>query len=292
MEIRVLKNFLAVASEGNITAAANSLHISQSALSRQMLDLEQELDTQLFVRTNRSSDLTLDGLRFRERARQIVELSENTVNEFADRETKLSGEIRICADESPAMDIIAKAVTSLCAKHPGITVAVVSAATDASVYYLDEDTMDLALILEPFDTNRYDSIPLMKRERLGVLMRSDDPSAGSETLTIDQLKQMRLIVFHRYINPRFPKKLDVSRKDLHITGTYTLITTAVSLVQNRFANALCVERDSSAYERLGLVFRPVVPEVNYEAVLAWRRHHLLSPQALALIEEVKSLTGM
>ena len=58
MEIRSLKYFLAVAESENITLAAQKLHMTQPALSRQMMDLERELDRKLFVRTNKKTYLT------------------------------------------------------------------------------------------------------------------------------------------------------------------------------------------------------------------------------------------
>lgn len=60
MELRVLRNFLAVANEGSITAAANSLHLTQPSLSRQIQDLEEELGQKLLQRKSHRVDLTED----------------------------------------------------------------------------------------------------------------------------------------------------------------------------------------------------------------------------------------
>ena len=78
MEIRVLKYFLAVAREKNITKAAELLHMSQPPLSRQMHDLEEELGVKLFERTNRKVVLTNEGTLLRQRAEEILELVEKT----------------------------------------------------------------------------------------------------------------------------------------------------------------------------------------------------------------------
>lgn len=76
MEHRTLRYFLTIAREENMTNAANILHVSQSALSRQMADLEAELGRKLFIRTNRKTMLTEDGMRLRQRAEEIVSLVE------------------------------------------------------------------------------------------------------------------------------------------------------------------------------------------------------------------------
>ena len=82
MEIRVLKYFLAAAREENITKAAESLFISQPALSRQLMQLEEELGVKLFVRGQHSITLTEEGMFFRRRAQEIVDLAEKTKTEF------------------------------------------------------------------------------------------------------------------------------------------------------------------------------------------------------------------
>ena len=76
MDIRVLRYFIAVATQENISAAANALHLSQPTLSRQLNNLEEELGTTLFVRGNRKITLTDEGMFLLDRAKEIVDLVE------------------------------------------------------------------------------------------------------------------------------------------------------------------------------------------------------------------------
>ena len=73
MDIRVMQYYLAVTREGSISAAAESLHISQPSLSRQMKDLEEELGTVLFERGHRIT-LTQEGIILRKRAEEMLRL--------------------------------------------------------------------------------------------------------------------------------------------------------------------------------------------------------------------------
>ena len=82
MEIRVLRYFLMVAREENITKAAELLHITQPTLSRQLMQLEEELETKLFKRSNHSIRLTEDGMLLKRRAQEIVQLVDKAENEF------------------------------------------------------------------------------------------------------------------------------------------------------------------------------------------------------------------
>lgn len=83
MELRVLNYFLEVAREGSITGAAKVLHISQPTLSKQLKDLEYELGSKLFVRSNYSVKLTDEGILLRKRAEDILEMANKTLEEFS-----------------------------------------------------------------------------------------------------------------------------------------------------------------------------------------------------------------
>ena len=82
MEIRVLRYFLQVAREENMTRAAEQLHITQPTLSRQLAALEEELGVRLFLRGAGHLRLTPEGVWLRRRAQEIVELCEKTQEEL------------------------------------------------------------------------------------------------------------------------------------------------------------------------------------------------------------------
>ena len=93
MEIRVLRYFLAITREESITGAANSLHITQPTLSRQIKDLEEELGQKLFVRGSHRITLTAEGMLLRKRAEEIIAMVDKTQQEFYSMKGNLSGDI-------------------------------------------------------------------------------------------------------------------------------------------------------------------------------------------------------
>ena len=95
MDIRTLRYFLAVAREENITRAAESLHISQPSLSKQLMELERELGRPLLIRGSRKITLTEDGVRLRRRADEIVSLMEKTERELTADAAHIGGEVAI-----------------------------------------------------------------------------------------------------------------------------------------------------------------------------------------------------
>lgn len=100
MEIRLLEYFLAVVREQSISAGAESLHLSQPTLSRQLKDLENELGKKLFIRSNRKITLTEDGIILRKRAEEILSLVNKTKEEIELSDKTLSGNIFIGAGET------------------------------------------------------------------------------------------------------------------------------------------------------------------------------------------------
>ena len=108
MEIRVLRYFLAVAREQNISNAAESLHLTQPTLSRQLKDMENELGKQLFIRGNRKVTLTEEGMLLRKRAEEIITLVQKTRDEILFSDETIAGKIYIGAGETDAVRILAK----------------------------------------------------------------------------------------------------------------------------------------------------------------------------------------
>ena len=101
MEIRLLRSFLAVAREQNISRAAQMLHITQPSLSRQIMDLEESLGLTLFLRGKRAMTLTDQGMLLRKRAEQILDLVYKTVEELATTEA-VNGTVYIGVGETHA----------------------------------------------------------------------------------------------------------------------------------------------------------------------------------------------
>ena len=120
MDIRVLRCFIQVARDESITKAAKALHISQPALSRQMKELEEELQAKLFTRTNYAVRLTDEGMRLRLRAEDIVAMADQTVREFTEKDEQIKGDIRIGAAEGEAVRALGKCMHLLEEGYPDI----------------------------------------------------------------------------------------------------------------------------------------------------------------------------
>ncbi len=105
MELRVLRYFLAVAREENITKAAALLHLTQPTLSRQLMQLEEELGVQLFHRSRYHIVLTDEGMLLRRRAQELVDLADKTAREFTMRKAGVAGGNRHWCRGDPEYDL-------------------------------------------------------------------------------------------------------------------------------------------------------------------------------------------
>lgn len=182
MEIRVLRYFLAVAREGNITAAANFLHLTQPTLSRQIKDLETELGTQLLVRKSHNVTLTPEGMRFRKRAEEIISMVDKTEAEFTSAENTISGDIYIGGGETRAMLEVAEIIRELRDSYPDIHFHLYSGNASDVTERLDKGLLDFGILIQPADISRYNYINPREKDVWGVIMPKSSPLARKERI--------------------------------------------------------------------------------------------------------------
>ncbi len=273
MEFRVLQYFLAVTREGNISAAAQSLNLSQPSLSRQLKDLEDELGAKLFIRGNRRIELTEEGLILRKRAGEIMQLVELTESEISEVKNNISGTLSIGAGESLSMHSITEVFRRLKENYPDIRLNVVSGDTEDLQDRLDRGLLDFALIFTDFDRNAYHHLTLEEKEIFGVIMRRDDALAEKEYITVKDLYDKPLIVSRA-------NGLDIfsgsQARKLQVAATYNLLYNASLMVEDGIGVAISFDGLVDTSENSSLCFRPLYPEISVSPSLIWKRHQKLS----------------
>lgn len=187
MEFRVLQYFLAVAREENITRAASLLHITQPTLSRQLMQMEEELGVKLFRRGKHSIQLTEDGMLLRRRAQEIIDLTEKTQKELKHGEEAVSGEISIGCGETKNMKPLSRMIASFRRKYPDVSFDIYTAIADDVKERLENGVLDMGLLLEPVEISGYHYLRMPLKEKWYVLMRKDSPLAEKQAITPDDL---------------------------------------------------------------------------------------------------------
>lgn len=289
MDIRSLKYFLAVAESENITLAAQKLHMTQPALSRQLMDLERELDRKLFVRTNKKTYLTEDGLHLKQRAQEILSLVEKTTAELQTTPEQIYGRIHFGAGETDAMRVFAGVMDRIHRKYPKIRFDLYSGNADDIQEKLEDGVLDFGLIFSSTFSDQYHHIPVPLSNVRGILMRRDSPWAGYGRITRDLLKQMPLITPSRtaYNQTFLSSWVGEDTETLNIVATYNLIYNAVFLVEAGIGNAICLENLVPASQNSNLLFCPLEPPSHAAPMLIWKRGKTLSKASSVFLEEVK-----
>ena len=287
MDIRLMQYYLVVVREGTISAAAEALHVSQPALSRQMKDLEEELGVTLFQRGSRRITLTEEGMILRKRAEEMLRLLQLTEAELTQARDTITGEIHIGAGESHAFHFLSRAAGQLMQEHPGIRVHVVSGDTADLMDQLNNGLLDFALIFSEFDRSLYHSLVLPQEDRFGVLMRRDSALAAREIVTMDDLTGKPLLI-SRAADGQLWNGEDT--RDINVVGTYNLIYNASLMVEDGLGYALCFDRLINVSGDSALCFRPLFPELHARGTLIWKRYQVLSPVVRLFIQTLRELT--
>ena len=209
MDIRTMQYYLAVVREGTISAAAQTLHVAQPSLSRQMKELEEELGAALFVRGNRKITLTEEGMVLRKRAEEMVRLMQMTEDEISQVKNHVSGSVRIGAGESWSFHYLSRTAASLAEEHPDIRFHITSGDTQDLMDQLNNGLIDFAVIFTEVDHMLYQSIKLPAEDSFGLLMPKDCPLAEKETLRLSDLKGLPVIV-SRAAEPYFAGSEELS----------------------------------------------------------------------------------
>lgn len=158
MELRLLRYFLTVAKEQNFTKAAEQLHITQPTLSRQMAAFEEDLGIKLFIRNGKKISLTDEGILLKRRALEILDLEERTLEELKGKEEVVEGTITIGCGEFAAVETLAEICKTYKEKYPLVQIVLHTATADAVYEMMNKGLVDIALFMEPVDTEGLDYI--------------------------------------------------------------------------------------------------------------------------------------
>lgn len=293
MELRVLQYFLAVAREQSIVKAAKSLHLSQPTLSTQIKGMEEELGKQLLIRGTKGSrkiTLTEEGMLLRKRAEEILALVQKTEKDISLSDQAVMGDVYIGTGETDTFRLIAKTATSLHKTYPGIHYHIASGNAIFVMEQLDKGLLDFGIIFGDADQTKYNSLPIPRKDILGVLMRKDSPLAQKETVTPEDLFDKPLIVsqqgdfttiFEILAKKEFP--------DLDIVATYNLLFNASLLVEEGLGYAVGLDKIINTDGNSNLCFRPIVPEWGSNMNIVWKKYQILSKASEKFLEKLKEV---
>lgn len=287
MEIRVLRYFLEVAREGNMTHAAQRLHISQPTLSRQIKELEEELGKKLFTRSNYSMKLTEEGMILRKRAEDILDMADKTIAEFHAMDEINGGDIHIGCAESNGIAPFIRVIQSLQQQYPRIRYHFYSSGTEAVNERLDRGLLDFAIIVQEADPSKYNYLRIPASDHWGLIMRKDSPLAQHSYIHLHDLTDIPLILSRQAMGEEMPRWFGETQDKLHIVATYDLLYNTSVMVREGFGYVLGFDGLVYTGEDSDLCFRPLEPALTSPMYIIWKKYQVFSPVTALLLEELK-----
>lgn len=287
MDIRILRYFLAVAREENITRAAESLHIAQPSLSKQLMDLEQELGKRLFIRGKRKITLTEDGVLLRKRADEIVDLLEKTEREICSDTADVNGEIFIGG--TPIKTVLQTSAT-LRTEHPNIRFHFYSNDATEVTERLNHGNLDFAVLLQPIDTTKYEYISLPDTSQWGILMPSDCALAKKGVVSKEDFCQIPLVLYRRTgLQREIALWAQAELEHINIVATYNVVNgSPIPFVTSGLGYFLTVDNHLTAEFDKAVCFCPLEPPLELHYALVWKRYPVFSKAAEAFLNTIKS----
>lgn len=153
----------------NITAAAESLHVTQPTLSKQLMDLEAQLGKTLFLRGKKKNNAYGRRDVSRKRAQEIVDLADKTEAELMTSDDVIEGNIYIGAGETQGVHLIAKAIKTLHNRYPNIRYHLFSGNGEDVSERLDKGLIDFGLFVGNIESKKYDYLKLPMVDTWGII---------------------------------------------------------------------------------------------------------------------------
>ena len=289
MELRLLRYYLTVAKEQSFTKAAEQLHITQPTLSRQMAAFEEDLGITLFIRNGKKISLTDEGILLKRCALEILNLEERTLEELKGKEEVVESTIIIGCGEFAAVETLAKICKTYKEKYPLVQIVLHTATADAVYEMMNKGLVDIALFMEPVDTEGLDYIRITDCDHWCVGMRPDDPLAEKEFIKKEDLIGKPLILPERMnVQSELANWFGKDFSKLQIAFTSNLGTNAGVMAANGLGYPISIEGAAKYWREDILVQRRISPEITTSTVIAWRRNIPYSLAVRKMIEEINA----
>ncbi|MDE5718319.1 MAG: LysR family transcriptional regulator [Lachnospiraceae bacterium] len=289
MEIRVLRYFLEIAREGSMTRAAERLHVTQPTLSKQMKELEQELEKKLFRRGSTSVSLTEEGMLLRKRAEDLLAMADKIESEFRSLDKIAGGDIYIGCAESYLIKYLAFAVRRLNEEYTNIHYHITSGDTEQVTEILDRGLLDFAFIVEPPDLSKYNYLEVPEQDTWGVLMRKDCPLAEKSFIEVSDILPYPVFCSEQSAKVDLPRWCGERVDQLNIMATFNLSGNAAVFAREGLGVVLTFDKLIEVSEDSDLCFRQIRPALHTKMYVIWKKYQVFTPAAGLLLSELQRI---
>ena len=194
MDLRQLEIIRAIAETGSFTAAGEKLHVSQSAISRQILLLEDELGEPVFHRIGRRIRITAAGESLLQLSHRVFQDLQETVSGISDKRESLSGTMRLVGGMTVCLYVFPALLAEVRKIHPNLDLKVTVGSAERSIAMLRSGAGDLGLISLPVEATDLVSVPVLEEELL-LITYPAHPLARKKSITPADLDKQHFVLF-------------------------------------------------------------------------------------------------
>lgn len=290
MELRHLRYFVAVAEEENVTRAAARLHVSQPSLSRQIRDLEEELEVPLFDHGARSLKLTEAGRVFLTEATAVLERARKAVETVQATAGGSRGEIHVGFAPSLNVHILPDVLRRFQQAFPGVKVRLHDLSTRQMQEGLHDGSLQAALMIKTSPHTGKDLIfREVKKFAICVAISPSHRLANVSSIDIDHIVNQELVIYSRSEYPEYYEWLEslfsASGRQPKVVEEHEGSTSLIAALEAGQGVAL-VQEGFECFSGPRLIVRPLSPPPPpFIGGIAWRKD-LKSPAAKNFIETV------
>lgn len=290
MDITRLRTLRELARCGTMAATAESLHLTPSAVSQQISQLEREAEVALIERRGRGVVLTPAGERLVGHVERIMVVLDEARSELAQMRSEIAGELRVAAFPSIAVAVVAETVRGLRSAYPKLEVVVVELEPQESLSALGGWQIDVAVIddlaVEPDEKREHYGLIPLTQDLLHVLLPAGHPLASREGLTIADLRNEAWALdstsssFGDFITNLCRRSGYAPRINAHCTG-FEMVAAMVAS-----GNSISVVSGLRLVHPLhGVMAVPLLPEIRRGVFLAYRKGERDHPAVNVFIDE-------
>ena len=194
MDLRQLEIIRAIADTGSFTAAGEKLHVSQSAISRQILLLEEELGEPVFHRIGRRIRITPAGESLLQLSHRVFQDLQETVSSISDKRESLSGTMRLVGGMTVCLYVFPALLAEVRRVHPHLDLKITVGSAERSIAMLRSGAGDLGMITLPVEATDLVSVPALEEELLLVTYPTH-PLAKKKSIVAADLDKQDFVLF-------------------------------------------------------------------------------------------------
>lgn len=286
MEItfRQLKALVAVLECGSFSEAAESMHLSQAALSGLIKELESRLGVRLLDRNTRSVSVSAVGAAFEPMARRVLASMDEALDSVVNLKELRRGVVRVAAPETLSCTLLPPLIADYSTRYPGVDVQFQDVPIEEVLAGLHSGRTDIGFGPVAVLTDAAIEARVIRIDPLWVALRADDPLAGKESVSWKQLQPRSLINYMPNLALNVLSNVPSRYHPASIVPVHR-VNTALALLQVREGFVICPSMAHSLVRGFGLVFRPLrQPTVTWQIAIFARQRSSLSPAVESFLD--------